>query len=134
MDRTNFKPHKMERKIGLTKDAGWQFGIRKTVPAELETVWDFLFSETGTYTWLKGANKEFSTLKSFSHIRTKWKLETWTNDATLQMRLISNANNTTIAFHIDNMLNETQREEARNYWKEILSEIVQKLTEKVSNS
>jgi uncharacterized protein YndB with AHSA1/START domain len=124
----------MEKKIGLTKDAGWQFGIRKTLPAPKETVWNFLFSEAGIYLWLKGANKEFSTLKTSSHIRTKWKLETWTNEATLQMRLISIADKTIIAFHIDKMLDENQREEARKYWNKVLNKIVQKLTEKATNN
>ncbi|MEN5129588.1 hypothetical protein [Elizabethkingia anophelis] len=65
----------MEKKTGLTKNEGWQFGIRKTVPVKADIVWDFLFSEEGTALWLKDANREFSTFSTSSHIRTKWKLK-----------------------------------------------------------
>ena len=34
----------MENQVGKTKDVGFQFGIRKTIPASTEKVWDFLFS------------------------------------------------------------------------------------------
>ncbi len=103
----------MEKKIGLTKDAGWQFGIRKTTPLSTEEVWDFLFSEDGTKIWLKNADINFSTFKPLSHIRTRWKPEEWPNEVTLQMRILSNKNKTTIAFHIEKMQNEHQREEAK---------------------
>src|SRR5690606_19835933 len=95
--------------VGRTKDAGWQFGIRKTVPLNTDEVWDFLFSEHGAKLWLKGADKEFSTFKNRSHIRTKWKLKGWTNEATLQMRVMANKDKTIIAFHIEKLLNEEQR-------------------------
>lgn len=70
----------MEKKTGLTKNEGWQFGIRKTVPVKADIVWDFLFSEEGTALWLKDADREFSTFSTSSHIRTKWKLKKWTNE------------------------------------------------------
>lgn len=124
----------MEKKIGLTKDAGWQFGIRKSVPLNANKVWDFMFSENGTKLWLKGADKEFSTFKNLSHIRTKWILKDWTNEATLQMRLLSNKDKTTIAFHIDKLLNENQREEVKTYWTEMLEDITKELNERTTNS
>jgi len=124
----------MEKKIGLTKDAGWQFGVRKSIPVNASEVWDFLFSDNGTKLWLKGADKEFSTYKDHSHIRTKWKLKGWTNEATLQMRVLKNAGNTTIAFHLDKLLDEKQREETNNYWTKTLDEIIKQLNKKATNS
>lgn len=124
----------MEKKIELTKDAGWQFGIRKSVSLNANEVWDFMFSENGIKLWLKGADKKFSTFKNLSHIRTKWKLKDWTNEATLQMRLLSNKDKTTIAFHIDKLLNENQREEVKTYWTEMLENITKQLNERTTNS
>lgn len=124
----------MEKKTGLTKDAGWQFGVRKSVPLNANEVWDFLFSDNGTKLWLKSADKEFSTFKDLSHIRTKWKLKGWTNEATLQMRVLPNKGKTTIAFHIDKLLNENQREETKTYWTKILENITKQLNEKATNS
>lgn len=123
----------MEKKTGLTKDAGWQFGVRKSVPLNVAEVWDFLFSDNGTRLWLKGADKEFSTFKDLSHIRTKWKLKGWANEAILQMRVIATKDKATIAFHIEKLLNENQREETKTYWTKILETITKQLNEKATN-
>jgi len=114
--------------IGHTKDAGWQFGIRKSVPFSANEVWNFLFSENGSKLWLKDADKKFSTFKNLSHIRTKWKLKDWTNEATLQMRVIANKDKTAIAFHIEKLLNEKQREETKTYWETAIKTITEKIT------
>ena len=116
------------KKIGQTKDAGWQFGIRKSVPFNSTEVWDFLFSGNGEKLWIDGADKEFSTFKNLSHIRTKWKLKSWTNEATLQMRVIANKDKATIAFHIDKLLNENQRKETKLYWDKVMKTITEKIT------
>ncbi len=123
----------MEHKTGLTKDAGWQFGIRKTVPLGINEVWECLFSEKGIMFWAKGADKNFSTFKELSHIRTKWKIKDWENQATLQMRVISNKDKTTIAFHIDRLLSENQRAETKKHWTEVLENITKELNSKITN-
>lgn len=114
--------------IGQTKDAGWQFGVRKSVSLNSNEVWDFLFSDNGEKLWLNGANKEFSTFKNLSHIRTKWKLKSWTNEATLQMRVIANKDKTTIAFHIEKLLDEKQREETKKYWDNVIKTLTERIT------
>lgn len=114
--------------VGQTKDAGWQFGIRKSVASDVNEVWDFLFSENGTELWLDGADREFSTFQPLSHIRTKWKLKGWPNEATLQMRVMGNKDKTTIAFHIEKLLNEKQREETKTYWDKVMKTITGEIT------
>lgn len=37
---------------GLTKDAGWEIGVSKTVPHPIEQVWDLLVSDEGAALWL----------------------------------------------------------------------------------
>lgn len=118
----------MKNKVGLTKDAGWQFGIRKSVPLNINEVWELLFSEDIIQHWIKHATREFSTFKQFSHIRTKWKLKEWANEAALQMRLLSNKDKTVIAFHIDKLLNETQRSETKSYWENAIKTITEQIT------
>lgn len=113
---------------GQTKDTGWQFGVRKSVPTNLNEVWDFLFSEKGIKIWLKGADKEFSTFKHHSHLRTKRKLKECSNEATLQMRVISGKDKTTIAFHIEKLLDEKQREETKIYWDKVIKTITEQIT------
>jgi len=133
----------MEKQIGQTKDVGFQFGIRKTIPISTEKVWDFLFSENGLKIWLGNLkselelNKEFETengitgllrvFKPNSHIRVNWKLKTWENMSTVQIRVIGDENKTTIAIHQEKLLNSLQRNEMKEYW----NKIIEKLTNKI---
>jgi hypothetical protein len=117
----------MDEKVGLTKDAGWQFGIRRTIPVSLEKVWDYLFSEKCASIWLRDAETEFSTIKTHSHIRTKWKLSHWPNKANLQMRVIPLKDKTTIAFHIDRLQSEQQRKASKIYWTNVISDLIKTL-------
>jgi len=41
-----------ERPTGLTRHAGWEIGVSRTVPFPLEEVWDFLTSSEGSTVWL----------------------------------------------------------------------------------
>jgi hypothetical protein len=117
----------MDKKVGLTKDAGWQFGIRRTVPFNPRDVWDYLFSEKCASIWLKDVDSQFSTIKKYSHIRTKWKLSSWSNKANLQMRVIPHNNKTTIAFHIDRLQSEQQRNASKIYWTNVITDLIRTL-------
>ncbi|MBX2949828.1 MAG: SRPBCC domain-containing protein [Crocinitomicaceae bacterium] len=123
-----------DKPVGLTKDAGWQFGLRKTVPYSLEAVWDFLFSAEGLKHWLGTLEEELEIKKPFntnegvegmirlltpySHVRMSWKKNGWKNTSTVQVRVLNNGEKTTISFHHEKLLNEQQREEVQGYWNE----------------
>lgn len=115
----------MTNNIGLTKDAGWQFGIRKTLAAKLETLWNVFFSDRGLSYWSKGVDQGFSTFKEYSHIRTKWRQRYFTEDANLQIRFIpsKSKDKTTISVHIDKLKNEHEREVTREYWSKVIEEL-----------
>jgi len=117
-------------KIGLTKDAGWQYGIRRTVDLPLEEVWDYLFSKNGFKIWADQVQTDFSTFKKYSHIRTKWKMRDWDDAASLQLRVLSNSRTkkTTIALHIDQIRNELHRDMAKKYWTGVLTKIIENLS------
>ena len=95
----------------------------ESVPSTVNETWNLLFSDNGIKLWLKGADKEFSTFKDFSLIRTKWKLNSWANEATLQMWVFSNKDSITIAFYIDKLPDEDQRKETKTYRTKTLDEI-----------
>ena len=40
------------RPTGLTKDAGWQVGVSRTLPIEVAAAWDYLLSPAGLAHWL----------------------------------------------------------------------------------
>jgi len=129
----------MESQVGKTKDVGFQYGIRKTIPVSTEKVWDFLFSENGLKIWLGDLKSELELKKEFetengikglvrvfkpnSHIRLNWKPKTWENMSTVQIRVIGDENKTTIAIHQEKLLNSEQRNEMKEYWTGIINEI-----------
>ncbi len=54
-----------EKPVGLTKDVGWQFGIRKTFQYSQEYLWDFLFSDKVLKIWLGGLEDELKINQPF---------------------------------------------------------------------
>ena len=133
----------MKNQTGKTKDVGFQFGIRKTIPVSTEKVWDFLFSDNGIKIWLGKLNTELELKKEFetengitglvrvfnpkSHIRLNWKPKNWENRSTVQIRVIGDENKTTIAIHQEKLLNSEQRNEMKEYWTEIMEKLTNEM-------
>ncbi len=140
----------MESQVGKTKDAGFQFGIRKTFPVSSEKAWDYLFSENGLVIWLGKLKNEIEIKKEYetengitglvrvfkanSHIRLNWKLKNWENMSTVQIRVIENTGKATIAIHQEKLLNIEQRAEMKEYWNEIMKEIATELKKPAGNN
>lgn len=145
LNPTHVKDKLMEEKIvGLTKDAGFQFGLRKTFPLSVEETWEFLFSKEGIRIWLgdidipylekdedyktkEGIEGVVKVLKPYSHIRMRWKKKDWENISTLQIRVMKAGEKAAIGFHQENLQSAKQREEMREYWNEVMNEITFKL-------
>lgn len=130
---------KQEKPVGLTKDVGWQFGLRRTFPYSKEHLWDFMFSGKGLKIWLGELKEELEVkttyktkdgieglvrvFKPYSHIRMNWKKKNWENISTVQVRIIGNHEKATISFHQEKLLNNNQREEMKLYWNKKMTEI-----------
>ena len=133
----------MENQIGKTKDVGFQFGIRKTIPVSDNKVWDFLFSENGLKIWLGNLKNELEIKKEYetengitglvrvfkpkSHIRLNWKPKNWKNMSTVQIRVIGNQEKSTIAIHQEKLLNSEQRDQMKKYWNKAMNELTHEL-------
>lgn len=133
-----------EKTVGLTKDVGWQFGLRKTFQYSQENIWDFMFSDKGLRIWLgeleerlkinrpfktrEGIEGVVSVFKLYSHIRMKWKLPDWENMSTVQVRVMGDNTKATIGFHQEKLLDNDQREEMRLYWNKKMAEIEKVIT------
>ncbi len=126
--------------VGQTKDAGFQFGVRKTFPVSINTAWDFITSNEGLTVWLGKVNQDgielnkayktkegiegkITVLKRYSHIRLTWKRKDWKNTSIVQIRVIASGEKTTISIHQEKLLNHIQREEMKSYWGKIMMEI-----------
>ena len=124
--------------IGLTKDAGWQAGVRRTVPVDAATVWAYLTGE-GLPAWLgktklmrapnspyettEGTHGEIRGWTEQRRIRLTWQPAAWSHDATLQLTLIPAKSNTTIAFHIERLESAGEREAMLAHWQNVLDRI-----------
>jgi activator of HSP90 ATPase len=134
------KKMSMDRKVGLTKAAGWEMGIRKTFEIDPLEAWSTLFSEEGISVWLgnlKGepleVGQDYKTttditgkvkvLKQNSHVRLTWKKKDWDNVSTLQLRIIGANKKTVVSFHQENLADEAQREEMLARFSKILDKI-----------
>ena len=125
---------------GLTKDAGWQIGSRRTFEVSLQQAWDMLTSPEGVKIWLgdapgiefkKGAR--FKTTQGTcgvirvvnpgNHMRLTWQPAGWDNVSTLQVRLIPNGKKTVISFHQEKLLDANQRQSMRQRWLGVLDQI-----------
>lgn len=129
----------MNNEVGKTKDAGFQFGVRKTFNLPSEQAWNFLFSDAGLKIWLGNLTsglqqkKEFTTvegvtgyirvLKMFSHVRLSWKKSDWPNESILQIRVIPAGEKTTISFHHEKLLDQEQRSEVKEYWNSVIKQM-----------
>ncbi|NET33434.1 MAG: ATPase [Cyanothece sp. SIO1E1] len=133
----------MEKQLGQTKEVGFQFGLRKTFPISSEEMWDFIFSEKGVGIWLGKLKTEFELQKHFetesgitgfvrvinpySHIRINWKKKGWNNLSTLQIRVISKQEKSTLSIHQEKLLDFEQRAVMKEYWNATMSKITSEL-------
>ena len=120
---------------GLTKDAGWEVGVRKTVAAPIGAVWSFLLAD-GLPLWLgnttltleKGAPYETDddisgAVLSYTdglRIRLTWRPEEWNHDSTLQLTVKEADAGTTIAFHQERLSGREERKIMLGHWKDVV--------------
>lgn len=134
-----------KKPIGLTKMAGFEFGLRKTLPISVGQAWQFLISPAGIHTWL-GTSPDFALLKGTVYhtadgasgivrvvnpevsLRLTWLPLGWTKPSTIQIRVIPAGDKTTISFHQENLPDAESRELMRRRWEEILAKIERELT------
>jgi hypothetical protein len=129
------EPRENSENTGLTKDAGWEMGVRQTVAADLPTVWDFLVGP-GLPLWLgdidalpteKGAAFETrdgvrGTLRGYTErvrMRMSWQPDDWPHDTILQVTLKEAATGTTIGFHQEKLADRSERKMMLGHWKNV---------------
>ena len=130
----------MAKEVGKSKDAGYQFGLRKTFALSKQQVWDFMFSEEGLAIWLGELTDDLELKNTYhtkegveglvrvfepdSHVRMSWKKKEWKNSSTVQVRIIPKAQNkTVISFLHEKLTNAKQRLEMKAYWNDKMSRI-----------
>jgi uncharacterized protein YndB with AHSA1/START domain len=127
---------------GLTKDAGWELGVRRTVPLPVEDVWDYLLgpgrrrwlgdTELGTtkgdrYNTPDGTRGEVRGFADRAKVRLTWQPADWAHDSTLQVTVRPAASGTTIGFHQERLADEGERERMLAHWNQVLDGIEEDL-------
>ncbi|MBL5975260.1 MAG: SRPBCC domain-containing protein [Candidatus Leucobacter sulfamidivorax] len=128
----------MTETTGLAKDAGWQMGVRRTLPLPPEPVWEFLLG-AGLPLWLgrtvlgqeageayatdAGVRGEVRSRTEGRRVRLTWQPPDWSHDTTLQLTVLPAATGTTIAFHQDRLASAAERAEMLAHWTAVLDDI-----------
>lgn len=125
----------MSASTGSTKDAGWQLGVRTTVPAPLDVVWHYLMG-AGLPVWL-GDIAELPTEKGHkfatadgvrgvvrsradgTRIRLSWQPDDWPHNTTLQLTVKEAATGTTIGIHHEMLADREERKLMLGHWKNV---------------
>ena len=124
---------------GLTRDAGWELGVRQTVSAAPPAVWAYLLGE-GLPVWLgdiealpeeKGAAYQTKdgvrgTIRSYTEglrVRLTWQPDDWPHDSTLQLTVKEAASGTTIGFHHDRLADRDERRMMLGHWKNVAASL-----------
>lgn len=125
---------------GLTKDAGWQIGVSRTLPHPPTTVWDLVSGPRGLALWL-GTGVQLSSPRRGSAYRTDAgvagevrgyrhgeRIRLTYGPTTVQVTLTpAEGGRTVLRFHQERMADARERERQRAHWRRALAAIAEAL-------
>ena len=128
--------------VGLTRHAGWELSVRRTVPATPDEVWRRLLSEW-LPAWLevesvpqmvgaplrgRGAVRGHQLLSDVqSRISVSYAPRTLDNKTVFQVTLQEAGQGTTIALHQERLLGAAERQAQLEHWTTVLEEVAAQL-------
>lgn len=126
---------------GRTKDAGWQIGVSRTVPATPQEMWDLLTSPRGLALWLgpgaeigtergapwradDGAHGEVRSHHHGDRIRLTCRPPGWDHDTTVQVALVpASGGRTSLRFHQERLADAGERARQREHWRAVMDRV-----------
>ncbi|MCZ8511031.1 SRPBCC domain-containing protein [Paenibacillus filicis] len=129
--------------VGQTADAGFQIGVRRTLPLSPEQLWPMLVSKQGLSLWIgeqpvfrlepgqrfsskQGAFGELRVVKPSQQLRMTWQLPDWEVPSMLQIRLLPGSQGkTTLSFHQEKLAGAFAREEMRLHWEDVIQHMLE---------
>lgn len=129
---------------GLTKDAGWQIGVRHTIAASPKAIWRTLMSPNGLAIWLgplavlpdrpgmawraeDGSHGDVRSYERERLVRLTCRSASGGPETTLQLRLLPVRTGTTLAIHQERLGDPDERERMRGHWKAVAAQIAQRV-------
>ena len=131
-----------EQPVGKTADAGYQIGVRRTVPASEERVWAVLVSPAGQHIWLGGVTEleegarfsfrdgirgQIRVHKPWSHLRLAWQPPEWEAPSYVQVRVIPARTGSTLSFHQDHLRGPAERKAMKAHWEQVIERLSEQL-------
>lgn len=129
-----------ERPVGLTRDQGWEIGVRRTLPISTGHAWALLTTQPGLGCWLgtgveppfrkgmayetaEGTTGDIRSYTEGSLIRLRWQPPGWDFESTLQLRVLPARSGATISIHHERLESSSQREQMRRHWADVLGQL-----------
>ena len=122
--------------VGRTKDAGFQIGVRRTLPHAPSTVWAALTTDAGLAAWLgegasldgelapgsalrtaDGSEGEIRSVRAVDRIRARVRPPTRHAATTVQIALVPTATGTAVVLHEEHLADAEERELRREHWR-----------------
>ncbi|MFD0278239.1 SRPBCC domain-containing protein [Kitasatospora sp. NPDC127111] len=128
------------RPVGLTRDAGFQIGVSRTLPHPPEAVWALLTSPAGAALWLgpgarltervggpvtaaDGSAGELRSLHPGSRIRLTWQPAGRDRATTVQVTVTPAHGGTVLRFHQERLDDPAERARQREHWRAVMDAV-----------
>jgi uncharacterized protein YndB with AHSA1/START domain len=119
---------------GLTRDVGWEIGVSRTFPCDVDHAWRTLTEGEGLAVWLApvgdlptakgeayrtadGTAGEVRSHRPGDRLRLTWRPPGWDHDSTVQVAVTAAAGGRAVVrFHQERLAGPDEREEMRAHW------------------
>lgn len=133
------QPESRHRPVGLSPDAGWELGVRRTVPAPPQEVWRRLLAEwlpqwlgVESVPQMVGAPlRQHGRVRGRlvgchvgRRLRMRWTPETLDHETVFQVTLQESAEGTVIGIHQERLLGAAERQGLLEHWTAVLDDLV----------
>ncbi|MFJ9569063.1 SRPBCC family protein [Streptomyces bacillaris] len=126
--------------VGLTRDAGWEIGVSRTLRQPPQAVWEFITGPEGVALWL-GAEGPLPTEKGAPYrtadgtegeirsYRPGDRVRLTYGPSTIQVAVTpgSSEDRAVLRFHQERLASAEEREERRTHWKAVMDRVAAEL-------
>ena len=136
----------VKKSTGLTKDAGWQIGLRRTFSLPAPVLWEWMLSPAGIKIWL-GPTKSFRMEPgeeyqlvdgTIGEIRvfqpgSHWRMTRLPPDggyqrpSIMQIRILDSDEKSTLAFHEEHLPDQNERSVRKEFYLQVVDKIKEQL-------
>ncbi|MEK8129953.1 SRPBCC domain-containing protein [Paenibacillus filicis] len=134
--------------VGLTKNVGFNIGVRKTASLAKERLWSYLVSPDGLKLWIgdaepfpievgstfaskEGVTGRLSVVKPEEKLRLSWKREDWEHPSTLQIYVLpAVTGKTTVSFHQEKLDDLYMRHMMKQHWEQVADSLIREAGER----